>query len=118
MSDHIRISGIRAFGHHGVFDHERVEGQEFSVDVTLYVDASKAASTDDLADAVDYGAVATTVHDLVSGAPVNLIETLADRIATALMAIDEVGRVVVTVHKPQAPIPVPFDDVSITVDRP
>lgn len=118
MSDIITISGIRSFGRHGVFDHERVNGQEFSVDIVARVDARAAAASDDLADSVDYGALAQLAHDVLAGEPVNLIETVAERIALGLLAMPGVNGVEVTVHKPQAPIPVPFDDVSVTVVRP
>lgn len=118
MSDIITITGIRSFGRHGVFDHERRDGQEFSVDVIARVDARAAAASDDLADSVDYGAMAQLAHDVLAGEPVNLIETVAERIAAGILAMPGVLGVEVTVHKPQAPIPVPFDDVSVTVVRP
>ncbi len=117
MTDRITITGIRGIGHHGVFEHERINGQEFVVDVILTVDIQRAAATDDLADTVDYGAVADAVHSLIVGEPLNLIETLADRMAQACLAFDGVRSVVVTLHKPQAPIQVPFADVTITVER-
>jgi 7,8-dihydroneopterin aldolase/epimerase/oxygenase len=117
MADQIRIRGIRGIGHHGVFAHERADGQEFSVDVCLDVRTSTAADSDDLADTVDYGQVATAVHALVVGEPVDLIETLAERIASACLAFAGVERVAVTVHKPHAPIEVPFDDVELTIVR-
>jgi dihydroneopterin aldolase len=117
MADQIRIRGIRGTGHHGVFDHERADGQEFSVDVSLDVRTAAAAGSDDLADTVDYGLVATAVHAVVVGEPVDLIETLAERIATACLAFPGVERVGVTVHKPHAPIEVPFDDVELHIVR-
>ena len=104
-------------GHHGVFEHERLEGQEFSVDVALEVRTSAAAGSDDLADTVDYGHVANAVHALIVGEPVDLIETLAERIADACLGFTGVEQVTVTVHKPNAPIEVPFDDVELTIVR-
>lgn len=118
MSDIITITGIAAFGRHGVFEHERVNGQEFSVDLVAHIDARAAAVSDDLDDSVDYGAMAQVAHDILTGEPANLIETVAVRIADAILQMPGVVRIVVTVHKPQAPIPVPFTDVSITVTRP
>lgn len=118
MPDTIRITGVRAFGRHGVFAHERAEGQAFIADIAFEVDARPAARSDALDDSVDYGAVAQLAHDILAGEPCNLIETVADRIAEAVLALPGVQRVSVTVHKPQAPIPVPFDDVTITVERP
>ena len=107
MADQIVIRGIRGIGHHGVLDHERVDGQPFSVDVRLDLDTAVAAGSDSLDDTVDYGRVAKAVHELIVGEPVDLIETLAERIATACLDWPAVHRVRVTVHKPQAPITVP-----------
>ena len=117
MTDRIELSGLRAVGYHGVFDHERRDGQEFTVDVVLDVDVTAAAASDDLRDTVDYGTIAVAVHDLVTGEPVNLIETLASRIADACLIDPRVERVEVTVHKPSAPITVAFSDVTVTVVR-
>ncbi len=115
--DEITLRGLRAFGYHGVFPHERRDGQIFVVDVTLRVDSRVAAASDDLADTVHYGDVAEAVTRLVSGDPVDLIETLAERIADALLGFAGVQAVEVTVHKPDAPITVPFDDVTLTIRR-
>jgi 7,8-dihydroneopterin aldolase/epimerase/oxygenase len=115
--DQIEIRGIRAFGRHGVFDHERADGQEFVVDVRLELDVRLAAASDRLADTVDYGRIAAEVHAAVETDPVDLIETLAERIATRCLADRRVTGAAVSVHKPSAPITVPFDDVVLTVQR-
>lgn len=115
--DTIALRGLRAYGHHGVFEHERREGQEFSADVTLHVDTRRAAASDDVADTVNYGEVAEAVTAIIAGDPVDLIETLCARIADAVLAFDGVAAVTVTVHKPHAPITVPFDDVTVTIRR-
>lgn len=118
--DEIAITGICAFGRHGVFAHERAEGQEFVVDAALYLDGAvvqRAAVTDDVTDTVHYGEVAVRIAEIIGGDPVNLIETLAERIATAVLEGWPVHMVRITVHKPQAPIPVPFDDVTVSVTR-
>ena len=115
--DRIVVTGIRGHGRHGVFDHERRDGQEFAVDVELEVGTTAAARSDDLADTVDYGQVAIAVHALIVGEPVDLVETLAERIADACLAFGGVHAVSVTVHKPSAPIPVPFDDVQLRIRR-
>ena len=118
MTDQIVIRGISGIGHHGVFAHEREQGQPFSVDVRLDLDTTTtAADSDDLADTVDYGQVANAVHALIVGEPVDLIETLAERIAEACLGWPAVSRVRVVVHKPQAPIEVPFDDVEVRITR-
>lgn len=115
--DEITLTGVRAFGHHGVFPEERREGQEFVVDATLYVSTARAAASDDVADTVHYGEVAERIVELVGREPLNLIEGVAARIADDLLARDGVKMVAVTVHKPQAPITVPFADVSVTIRR-
>lgn len=115
--DRIEILGITGVGYHGVFPDERRNGQEFRVDVTLSVDARIAAASDDLIDTVDYGTISQSVHDIITGDPVDLIETLAQRIAEVCLLDDRVEQVEIAVHKPQAPIPVPFDDVIVHVVR-
>jgi 7,8-dihydroneopterin aldolase/epimerase/oxygenase len=115
--DVIEIRGIRAFGRHGVFEQERADGQEFVVDVRLELDVRLAAASDRLADTVDYGRIAAEVHAAVEADPVDLIETLAERIAARCLADGRVTGAAVSVHKPSAPITVPFDDVVLTVYR-
>ncbi|BBC35571.1 7,8-dihydroneopterin aldolase [Streptomyces graminofaciens] len=115
--DRVALRGLRARGYHGVFQHEREEGQTFVVDLTLGLDTRPAAADDDLAKTVHYGIVAEEVVGIVEGEPVNLIETLAERIAQACLRHDGVLEVEVGVHKPNAPITVPFDDVTVTITR-
>src|SRR5690606_25753259 len=98
--DQIRITGIAATGFHGVFEHERRDGQSFRVDLVLHVDLRRAAEADDLSHTVDYGVLAQEVAAIVTGPPVDLIETLATRIAEAVLAHPGVEAVDVTVHKP------------------
>jgi 7,8-dihydroneopterin aldolase/epimerase/oxygenase len=117
MSDRISLTGLRVHGFHGVFAHERRDGQDFVVDVTLEVSTAAAAASDALADTVDYGALAQRLAAVLSGEPVNLLETLAGRLAAACLADARVDAATVTVHKPQAPIPARFDDVAVTIRR-
>lgn len=116
-ADRILLTGVRAFGHHGVLAEERVSGQEFVVDLELRIDLSIAAATDRVVATVHYGELAEAVVAAVEGEPVDLIETLAQRIADVALASELVERVVVTVHKPSAPIPVPFGDVAVRIER-
>jgi dihydroneopterin aldolase len=109
--DVLRLSGVRAVGHHGVFDHERRDGQEFVIDAVVHLDTRAAAGSDDLERTVHYGVLA---ERLVA---VDLIETLAERLAGVVLAFPAAIRAEVTVHKPSAPITVPFGDVSITIVR-
>ncbi|MFJ8695029.1 dihydroneopterin aldolase [Streptomyces roseolilacinus] len=115
--DRVALRGLRARGHHGVFPKEREEGQTFIVDVVLGLDTRPAAAEDDLAKTVHYGIVAEEVVDVVRGEPVDLIETLAECIAQSCLKHEGVQEVEVCVHKPDAPITVPFDDVTITITR-
>ncbi|WP_329608181.1 dihydroneopterin aldolase [Microbacterium sp. KUDC0406] len=115
--DQIVLTGLTVFGRHGVFDHERRDGQEFTIDLTLHLPLKDAAASDDVADTVHYGELAERVAAIVAGEPVNLIETLAERIADAVLEDDRVRLVQVTVHKPHAPIPLNFADVSVSVMR-
>ncbi|MBT0767703.1 2-amino-4-hydroxy-6-hydroxymethyldihydropteridine diphosphokinase [Kineosporia sp. J2-2] len=115
--DQIRLSGVTARGTHGVFDFERREGQDFTVDVVLHTDTSAAAATDDLTRTTHYGILAGTVADIVRGEPVNLIETLAERIALACLEPAGVVAADVAVHKPQAPIEETFADVVVAIRR-
>lgn len=117
MNDMIRLTGLRARGRHGVYDFERADGQDFVVDATLELDLAAAAASDDVADTVDYGRLAETLVGIVTGEPVNLIETLAARLVDACLADPRVSATTVTVHKPQAPIAHPFADVSVTLTR-
>ncbi|WP_019201052.1 dihydroneopterin aldolase [Tsukamurella sp. 1534] len=117
MADRIELRGLRVRGHHGVFEHERRDGQEFVIDLVLWVDSRPAAASDDLADTVDYGALAQRAHDIVAGEPRNLIETVAAEIAEAVAADEKVYAVEVTVHKPSAPIPLTFEDVAVVARR-
>ncbi|WP_295777690.1 dihydroneopterin aldolase [uncultured Microbacterium sp.] len=117
MSDRITLTGIRATGYHGVYAHERREGQVFIADVVLELSLADAARSDDVADTVHYGEFADQVAAVLSGDPVDLLETVAQRIADRALAYARVDAVEVTIHKPQAPIAVPFDDVSVTIRR-
>jgi dihydroneopterin aldolase len=117
VTDRITQRGLRATGHHGVYEHERAAGQTFVVDLSLSLDLRPAARSDDVADTVHYGELAEQVVAVVTGPPVDLIETLAARIADVALAYPIVSSVEVTVHKPQAPITVAFDDVTVTVVR-
>ncbi|MBU8579052.1 2-amino-4-hydroxy-6-hydroxymethyldihydropteridine diphosphokinase [Brevibacterium luteolum] len=114
--DAITLTGLKVYGYHGVFDFERREGQDFIVDVTLHTDTRAAAASDALVDTADYGTLAEDIAAIIAGEPLNLIETLAERIADHCLTVAESATV--TVHKPAAPVPVAFDDVSVTITRP
>jgi 7,8-dihydroneopterin aldolase/epimerase/oxygenase len=117
MSDRIVLRGLRVRGFHGVLPEERRDGQLFGVDVVLETDVTAAADSDDLAATVDYSTIARQVEKIVAGDPVDLLETLATRLAAACLAHAGVTAVEVTVHKPSAPIGLPFDDVAVTIRR-
>lgn len=115
--DRLAVRGIEAFGHHGVFDFERRDGQVFTVDLVLGLDTGPAARSDDLRDTVDYGTLVAAVRTAVETDPVDLIETLAERIATVCLDDDRVQWTEVTVHKPDAPLEATFTDVALTIFR-
>ena len=119
MTDRIALTGLRVRGFHGVFDHERRDGQDFVVDAVLELDTAPAAASDDLA-----RHRRTTARwpqgwpPSSAGEPVNLLETLAERLADGLPAPTRGSRRRrSTVHKPQAPIPLAFADVAVTIRR-
>ena len=115
--DRIVLRGLRVRGHHGVFEHERREGQDFLVDLVVWLDIAAATASDDLADTLHYGELAERVAAIVAGPPVNLIEVVAGRVADEVLTDARVQAVEVTVHKPQAPIPQDFADVAVVVHR-
>jgi dihydroneopterin aldolase len=117
MADMIALRGLRVRGFHGVFEQERRDGQDFVVDAVLELSTATAAASDDLADTVHYGDLAERLAAVVGGEPVNLLETLVDRLAGVCLADPRVEAATVTVHKPQAPIPLTFSDVAVTVRR-
>jgi len=117
VTDTLVISGIECFGHHGVFEHERRDGQIFVVDLALGVDTAPAAASDDLRDTVDYGSLVEKVKAAVETEPVDLIETLAQRIADVALLDGRVEWARITVHKPDAPIDATFSDVALTITR-
>ena len=115
--DQVALIGVSAYGRHGVFEQERLDGQQFHVDAVLHLDTRAAAAADDLAHTVDYGALAVELADVIRGEPVNLLETLAQRLALVCLADPGVVAADVTVHKPHAPVTERFDDVRLTVRR-
>lgn len=117
MSDEIRLVGLTITGYHGVFEHERRDGQPFVVDCTLGVDTTAAARTDDLKATVNYGDLAERLAAVISGDPVDLIETLAHRLLDVALTYAGVDWAEIVVHKPRAPIPLQFADVAVRVRR-
>ena len=115
--DRITVRGISAHAHHGVYDWERERGQTFRVDAVLELDTAPAAATDDLERTVNYAELAQRLYTALSTEPVDLLETLAQRLADVCLAYEQVQAVEITVHKPEADLGVPFDDVTVTVRR-
>lgn len=117
MPDRITLTGLEVFGRHGVFEDEKENGHTFLVDVTVWLDLGAAGRSDDLTDTLDYGALAQRVTEIVGGPSKNLIEALAAEVADDLMRDVRLVAAEVTIHKPSAPIPLTFADVSVTVRR-
>lgn len=118
MNDSILITGIHGFGYHGVFDHERRDGQDFYVDIEMKLNLHTASLSDDIADTVNYGLITDLVFSEITGDPVSLIEKLAGRIAEKILDSElKVLEVSVTVHKPQAPVSAKVSDIAVTILR-
>jgi dihydroneopterin aldolase len=117
MADRIELRGLTVHGRHGVYEFERINGQEFVVDIVVWIDLAEAAATDDLAATYDYGALSRQAVDIVAGPPHNLIETVGAKIAESVMDDERVHAVEVTVHKPHAPIGQQFADVAVVIRR-
>ncbi|KRF01294.1 MULTISPECIES: dihydroneopterin aldolase [Nocardioides] len=117
MTDELSITGVECFAHHGVFDFERREGQTFVIDLALGIDTRPAAASDDLQDTVNYGTLVDRVRAAVESDPVDLIETVAQRIADICLTDGRVEWARVTIHKPDAPIDATFRDVALTITR-
>jgi 7,8-dihydroneopterin aldolase/epimerase/oxygenase len=115
--DRLAVTGIEAFGHHGVLDVERRDGQVFVADLVLVLDTRAAARSDDLQDTVDYGSLVGKVKNAIESDPVDLIERLAQRLADICLEDPRVRRAEVTLHKPGAPIEATFTDVTLTIIR-
>lgn len=114
MTDKIHLTGVSGIGYHGVFEQEKRKGQTFSVDIEVTSDFSAAVKSDDVRDTVNYADLANIAHAAITGQPFDLIEKLADVIASECLDISGVTAVTVTVHKPHAPIEVPFENVSVS----
>lgn len=117
MADRITLTGLKVRGNHGVFDHEKRDGQDFLVDITVWIDLGEAAATDELAKTLHYGELAERAAAIVSGPPKDLIEAVAGDIADDVMTDERVYATEVTLHKPSAPIPLTFADVAVTIRR-
>lgn len=117
MNDRIELTGIEVYAKHGVHTEEQERAQVFRVDVSAYADLSVPGETDDLADAIDYSVLALEIREVVGAESHKLIETVATRVADAILQHTQVTRTIVTIHKPNAPIDLAFDDVSVTIER-
>lgn len=117
MADRIELRGLTVRGNHGVFEHERTDGQDFVVDIIVWIDLAAAAVSDELSDTLDYGALAQRAAAIIAGPPRNLIETVSAEIADDVMRDERVHAVEVVLHKPEAPIPLTFNDVAVVARR-
>lgn len=118
MTDRIEVRGLRAYGYHGVLAHEQRDGQWFVVDADLTVDHRRAAASDDLADTVDYAQLAERLAGAVRDTRFDLVEALADHLATLVLSDDAVQHVRIRVAKPAAPVAVDLAEVAVVVERP
>ncbi len=118
MSDQILLTGIHGFGYHGLFEHERSNGQDFYVDLALDVNLEMASRSDSIQDTINYGEIIDLVVTEITSNPVSLIERLAGRIAERILNSHmRVNSVTVTVHKPQAPVAASMKDIAVKITR-
>jgi dihydroneopterin aldolase len=118
VADQIKVTGIKAFGYHGVLPHEATQGQDFIVDLVVTLDLRAVSLSDDLQETINYADLAQIAHDNIVGERVQLIERLAGKIAEEIFsAYSQITSVSVTVHKPHAPVTVDFEDISVTITR-
>ena len=115
--DRIAVRGLRAYARHGVYAFERERGQMFGCDAVLELDTSAAAAGDDLSKTVNYAELAHQLYSVLAGEPVNLLEALAARLADVCLAYPLVDAVEIMVHKPDADLGVPFEDVTVSLRR-
>lgn len=115
--DVIHLAGIEVFAHHGVFEHEKINGQRFVVDVDVEFDASRAIMTDSVEDTLNYAELAQLVHDEVQRDPMDLLEAVAFRVIRSVFDAYPAERVTVTIHKPDVDMPVMLDQVAVTISR-
>ncbi len=118
FDDVIAIEGLKIFGHHGVFDFEKQDGQFFYVDAVIHTDTQAAAATDNIGDAVNYAEVCEYIEKYVTGKTVDLIETLAEELAAGILwKFGGIRKIEITVHKPSAPVEQQVRDISVSVQR-
>ena len=117
LNDSIRITGLELFGYHGVYDHEKQNGQRFLVDLAVWIDTENASVSDDLSQTLDYGELVKAVAAEVQGESVDLIEKLAAKVLDVVWRFEEALAAEVTVHKPEAPVGFPVTDISVTLKR-
>jgi dihydroneopterin aldolase len=118
VTDRIEIRDLRVMGIHGVLPEEQTRAQPFALDLVAWVDMEAAQQSDDLADTVDYGALAKTAADVVGGRSYRLLEALAGRLASALLISDpRLAAVEVTVRKLRPPLPLDVGSAGVRVRR-
>ena len=116
--DEIRIKELQIFAHHGVFDFETKNGQNFYVNAVLYTDTKKAGKTDELSDSTNYGEVCQFLHDFLTEHTYKLLEAAVEQAAAQLLyQFPMVRGVELELRKPEAPIPLPFESVSVCIRR-
>ncbi len=116
-SDKILLQGMRFYGYHGVTPDERSMGQWFEIDVEIWGDLSKAAESDSIDDTLNYQQVYKDIKEMVEGEPVNLLEHLAHKIISMILALPLPDRVIVRVKKPQAPLKGPLGYAGVEMIR-
>ena len=113
----IRVTKLSLFAYHGVNDEEQRLGQRFYVDLDLEVAGVSATDTDRLEGTISYEDVIHAVSDVFLGQKFRTIERAAKAVADSVMArFEPIRRLIVTVHKPSAPVAAIFDDVAVSYE--
>ena len=116
--DKIKIENLEIYAYHGVFPEEKEKGQRFFINATLYTDLRKAGKTDDLTASTHYGEVALLLYEKMTEKSYDLIERAAEVCAEAvLLQFPLIRSITLELRKPEAPIPLPFESVSVVIRR-
>ena len=114
----INIDRLRAYSHIGVYPDEKVTGQDFFIDVNMKLTNDVSYDSDNLNNTVDYVGVSNLIIDYMNTASCDLIETAVDALTSMiLISYELLDEVTVTIHKPNAPVEVEFDDLSASCTK-
>ena len=118
LLDKIIIKNLEVFAYHGVLPEEKEQGQTFIVSMTLFLDTFLAGSNDDLSETINYAELSESTHEFISDTQFDLIETIAEKLAEHLLSkYGSIDKITIEIKKPDAPIDLPFEYVSVEITR-